>query len=63
MKQIRFKCLLSGKKKVPRYLDEEVDFVLACLRTCKDNLWEAALGCIIEEDVLVGVAVLVAEGS
>ena len=60
MKFSHFKCLLSRKKKVPKYLDEEVDFVLACLRTCEDNLWETILGCIIEDDVLVGVAVLAA---
>ena len=48
--------------KFPKYLDEEGDFVLACLRTCEGNLWETILGCIIEDDVLVGVAVLVAKG-
>ena len=31
---------LSKKKKVPEHLDEERDFVLACLRTCEGNLWE-----------------------
>ena len=25
---------------VPKYLDEEGDFVLACSRTCEGNLWE-----------------------
>ena len=46
---------------VPKYSDEEVNFVLACLRTCEDNLWETILGCIIEDDILVGVALLVAK--
>ena len=31
------------------------------LRTCEGNLWENILGCIIEDDVLAGVAVLVAK--
>ena len=47
---------------VPKYLDEEGDFVLACLRTCEGNLWETMFGCIIQDDVLAGVAVLVAKG-
>ena len=56
-----FKMLISSKKKkVPAYLDEAEDFVLACLRTCEGNLWETILDCIIQDDVLVGVAVLVA---
>ena len=42
------------------YLDEEGDFVLACLRTCKGNLWETILGCTIQDDILAGVAVLAA---
>ena len=52
--------LLSKRKKVPPYLDEEGDFVLACLRTCESNLWETILGCILyQDDVLLGVAFLV----
>ena len=60
MKLSHFRCKLSRKKKVPKYLDAEGDFVLACLRTFESSLWETILGCIIEGDVLVGVAVLVA---
>ena len=60
---IHFKCQLSRKKKVPRYLDVEGDFVLACLRTC-----EGSLSCgnytgsyhHPEDDVLAGIAILVA---
>ena len=48
------------KKKVPKYLDEEGDFVLACLRTGKGNLWETILVCILQDDVLADVAILVA---
>ena len=44
--------------KVPKYLDEDGDFVLPCFRTCEGNLWETILGCIIQDDVLAGVAVL-----
>ena len=40
--------LISKEKEVSKYLDEEGDFVLACLRTCEDNLWETILGCIIQ---------------
>ena len=58
MKLSHFK--LSRKKKVPKYLDEEGDFVFACLRTCESNLSETILGCIIQDDVLAGVAVLLA---
>ena len=54
--------LIIKEKKVPKYLDEEGDFFVACLRTCEDNLWETILGCIIEDDVLVAVAFLVAKG-
>ena len=59
MKLTHSKCKLSRKKKVPKYLDEEGDFVLACLRACEGNLWETILGCIKQDDVLAGVAVLV----
>ena len=45
--------------KLPKYSDEE-DFSLACLRTCGGNLWETILDCIIQDDVLAGVAILVA---
>ena len=55
MKLTHFKCLFIV------YLDEEGDFVLACLRTCEGNLWETILGCLIQDDVLLSVAVLVAE--
>ena len=34
-KLVHFKFQLSRKKKVPKCLDEEGDFVLACLRTCE----------------------------
>ena len=54
--------LIIKEKKVPKYLDEEGDFVLAFLRTCEGNLWETILGCIIRDDVPAGVAVLVAKG-
>ena len=53
--------ILSKKMRVPAYLDEEGDFVLACLRTCEGKLWEALLGCVIQDDVLAGVAILVAK--
>ena len=52
--------LISKEKEVSKYLDEEGDFVLACLRTCEDNLWETILGCIIQDDSLASFAVLVA---
>ena len=52
--------MLIIKKKVAKYLDEEGDFVLACLRIREGNLWETILGCNIEDDVLAGDAVLVA---
>ena len=58
-KLTHLKCYLSRKKKLPEYLDEG-DFGLACLRTCEGNLWETIFGCIIEDHVLAGVAVLVA---
>ena len=35
---------------------------MASLISCKGNLSETILGCIIEDDVLVGVAVLFAKG-
>ena len=54
--------LLSKENEVPTHLGEEGEFVLACLRTCEGNLWETIIGCIIQDDVLAGVAVLVAEG-
>ena len=61
MKLAHFKCFCyQRKRKVPTYLDEEGGFVLACLRTYEGNLWETRLGCIIQDDVLAGVAVLVA---
>ena len=53
---------LSKKKKVPAYLDEEEDFVLACLTTHEGNLWETVFSCIIQDDVLTGVVVLLAKG-
>ena len=34
---------------------------MACLKTCEGNLWETILGCIIQFNVLAGVAVLVAK--
>ena len=60
MKLNHFKCSLSRKKRVLKYIDEEGDFVLACLRTCEGNSWEIIFGCIIQDDVLAGVAVLLA---
>ena len=39
------------------------DLVSSCLRTCRGNLWETILNCIIQDDVLLGVAVLVAKGA
>ena len=53
--------IMSKKKKVPAYLDEEGDLVLACLRIWEGNLWETILGCMIQDDVLGSVAVLVAK--
>ena len=41
------------------YLDEEEDFVLACLRTCGGHMRETIRGCIMQDVVLAGVAVLV----
>ena len=52
--------LIIKEKEVPKHLDEEGDFVWACLRTCEGNLWETILGCVIQDDVVPGVAVLVA---
>ena len=74
MKLTDFKKLIIKEKEVLEYLVEEGDFSLACLRTCvflnkprksllsskSGNLWQTILGCLIQDDVLVGVAVLVA---
>ena len=54
MRLTGFKCKLSRKKKVPKYLDEEGDFALACLITCEGNLLETLLGCIVQDDVTSG---------
>ena len=54
--------LILSKKKVPAHLDEEGDFFSSRLRTCEGNLWETILYCIVKDDVLLGVAVLVAKG-
>ena len=52
--------LIIKEKEGSKVYDEEGDFVLACLRTCEGNLWKTILGCILEDDLLAGIAVLVA---
>ena len=52
--------LIIKDKKVPKYLDGEGDFVLSWLRICEGKVWETVLVCIIQDDVLAGVAVVAA---